>query len=151
MRLSILVITAALAASSAVAVAGEVYKWKDKDGRLHYGDRPKTGEAAPLLINPDAGGMSNEQFATTQAREAECNRKKAQLETYRRAPSISEVDNLGKTREYTPAEREQFLTMTQQKVDSLCEPPPTQAQSTDFPPPPPPDQPVEIPPDEPAQ
>ena len=151
MRLSVLIIAAAVAASSAVAAAGEVYKWKDKDGRVHYGDRPKHGEAAPVLINPDAGGTSNEQFATQQAREAECTKRKSQLENYRRAPSISEVDNLGKQREYTPAEREQFLALTQQKVDSVCTPPPTQAQSQDFPPPPPADEPVEIPPDEPAQ
>jgi hypothetical protein len=124
----------------AAASAGEVYKWKDKDGRVHYGDRPKHIEAAPVLITPDVGGASNEQFATRQAREAECAKKKTQLEGYRRAPSISEVDNLGKQREYTRAEREQFLTMQQQIVDSLCAPPPSQAQSTDFPPPPPPGQ-----------
>jgi hypothetical protein len=132
----------------AAASAGEVYKWKDKDGRLHYGDRPKHIDAAPVLINPDAGGTPNEQFATRQAREDECATKKAQLEAYRRAPSISEVDNLGKQREYTPAEREQFLTLQQQKVDALCAPPPSQAQSTDFPPPPPKDDPVQVPPAE---
>jgi hypothetical protein len=134
----------------AAASAGEVYKWKDKDGRIHYGDRPKHIDAAPVLINPDAVTTPNEQFASRQAREAECAKKTAQLENYKRAPSISEVDNLGKQREYTPAEREQFLAMQQQKVDALCAPPPSQAQSTDFPPPPPPDDPVQPPPEEPA-
>jgi hypothetical protein len=135
-----------------LASAGEVYKWKDKDGRIHYGDRPKDIQAAPVLINPDAGGTSNEQFASIQARDAECAKRTAQLENYRRAPSISEVDNLGKQREYSAAEREQFLAMQQQKVDSVCSPPPPpQAQSTDFPPPPPPDEPVQPPPEEPAQ
>jgi hypothetical protein len=127
----------------AAASAGEVYKWKDKDGHVHYGDRPKHIEAAPVLINPDSLSTSNEQFATRQAREAECAKRKSQLDNYRRAPSISEVDNLGKQREYTPAERDQFLALQQQKVDEMCAPLPSQAQSTDFPPPAPPEQPAQ--------
>jgi hypothetical protein len=131
----------------AAASAGEVYKWKDKDGRLHYGDRPKHIEAAPVLINQESLGTSNEQFATRQAREEECAKRKSQLDTYRRAPSISEVDNLGKQREYTPAERDQFLALQQQKVDAVCAPPPSRA-STDFPPSPPPEEPVQPPPEQ---
>ena len=149
MRLPTVVITAVLALSSAVAVAGEVYKWKDKDGRVHYGDRPKTGEAAPVLINPDAQGTPNEQFASRQAQEAECNKKRTQLDVYRRAPSISEVDNLGKTREYTKEEREQFLALTQKKVDELCAPrEPSREAAGTFPPPEAPPEPVEPPPEE---
>jgi len=136
-------IALSLVLACAAASAGEVYKWKDKDGRVHYGDRPKHGEAAPVLINQDSLAASNEQFATRQAREEECAKRKSQLENYRRAPSISEVDNLGKQREYTPAERDQFLVLQQQKVDSVCAPPPSQAQSTDFPPTPPPEQPAQ--------
>jgi len=136
-------IALSLVLACAAASAGEVYKWKDKDGRLHYGDRPKHIEAAPVLLNQESLGTSNEQFATRQAREEECAKRKSQLENYRRAPSISEVDNLGKQREYTPAERDQFLTLQQQKVDAVCAPPPSQARSTDFPPPAPPEQPAQ--------
>lgn len=138
----------------AAASAGEVYKWKDKDGRVHYGDKPKHGEAASVIVEAGSGsGVPSPGESTRQAREAECTRKKAQFETYSRAPSISEIDNLGKQREYTPAEREQFLTLTAQKVAELCAPPPPAEVST-FPqpinepvvPPPPEQPPAEQPP-----
>jgi hypothetical protein len=107
----------------AAASAGEVYKWKDQDGRVHYGDRPKH-DAEAVNVEPGSGtGVPTDAEASRQAREAECQKKKAQLENYRRAPSISEIDNLGKQREYTPAEREQFLAMTEKKVAEACAPP----------------------------
>jgi len=113
----------------AAATAGEVYKWKDKDGRIHYGDQPKH-EAESVIVEPSSGsGEPSEGEAARLAREAECQKKKAQLESYRRAPSISEIDNLGKQREYTPAEREQYLAMTEKKVAELCAPPAAPAEN----------------------
>lgn len=106
-----------------VASASEVYKWKDKDGRVHYGDRPRQG-AESIIVAPSSGsGVPSEAEGNRQAREAECQKTRAKYESYRRAPSISEIDNLGKQREYTPAEREQFLAMTEKKVAELCNPP----------------------------
>lgn len=106
-----------------LASASEVYKWKDKDGRVHYGDRPKQG-AQSVIVTPASGsGVPSEAEGSRQAREAECQKTRAKYENYRRAPSISEIDNLGKQREYTPAEREQFLAMTERKVAELCNPP----------------------------
>ncbi len=125
MRSMILAVSVLLAC--AAASAGEVYKWTDKDGRVHYGDRPKH-EAEALDTKPGSGtGEPSESEAARLAREAECQKKKAQFETYKNAPSISEVDNLGKTREYTPAEREQFLALSEKKVAEACAPP---AEST---------------------
>lgn len=144
---SIIVLSMLLAC--AVASAAEVYKWKDKDGRVHYGDKPKSGDAESVIVAPSSGsGEPSKVLAETQAREAECQQKKAQLAAWRRAPTMSEVDNLGETREYTPAEREQFLALTQTKVDALCAPqaPSPQAAGT-FPPPEAPADPVEPPPE----
>jgi len=146
---SIIVLCAVLAC--ATAAAGEVYKWKDKDGRIHYGDKPKTGEVESVTVTPPSGsGEPSKAEAERRGSEAECQQKKAQLAAWRRAPTMSEVDNLGKTRQYTPAEREQFLAMTQQKVDELCAPkaPSPEAAGT-FPPPEEPYTPVEIPKEEP--
>lgn len=144
----ILIILCALLAC-ATAGAGDVYKWKDKDGRVHYGDKPKTGEAEEIMAAPESdSGEPSAAAAENAAREAQCKEKKTQLAAWRRAPTMSEVDNLGKTREYTPAERQQFLDMTQAKVDALCAPPPPSAASGTFPPPEEPYTPVEIPPDE---
>ena len=118
----------------AAASAGEVYKWKDKDGKVHYGDRPKH-DAETVVTDPGSGtGEPSEAEATRLAREAECQKKKTQLENYRRAPSISEIDNLGKQREYTPAEREQFLAMTEKKVAELCTPAAPDEAAGAFPP-----------------
>ena len=134
----------------AAASAGEVYKWKDKDGRVHYGDKPKDAAGEAVMVESSSGsGVPSENEAARLAREKECQTKKAQLENWRRAPTMSEIDNIGKQREYTPAEREQFLALQQQKVDSLCAPPPAQAQSDTFPPPAPPEETTEIPPEEP--
>lgn len=118
-----LLIVVPMLLACAVASAAEVYKWKDKDGRVHYGDRPKQG-AQSVIVTPASGsGVPSEAEGNRQAREAECQTTRAKYEAYRRAPSISEIDNLGKQREYTPAEREQFLAMTERKVAELCNPP----------------------------
>jgi len=119
----------------AAASAGEVYKWKDKDGRVHYGDKPKDAAAESVMVESGSGsGVPSEGEAARVAREAECQKKKAQLEGYRKAPSLSEIDNLGKQREYTPAEREQYLAMTEKKVAELCAPPPPSESADAFPP-----------------
>ena len=144
---SIIVLCAVLAC--ATAAAGEVYKWKDKDGRVHYGDKPKTGEGQQIIVTPDS--EPSVAGADGAARDAECNQKKTQLEAYRRAPSLSEIDNLGKTREYTAAERKQYLDMQQARVNELCAPKPSAAASGTFPPPEEPYTPIEPPPEEGAE
>jgi hypothetical protein len=144
-----LLIVVPMLLACAVASAAEVYKWKDQDGRVHYGDRPKQG-AQSVIVTPASGsGVPSAAEGDRQAREAECQKTRAKYESYRRAPSISEIDNLGKQREYTPAEREQFLAMTERKVAELCNPPAAAANTaTDAPPEttpnePPPEQPAE--------
>ena len=147
---SIILLSALLAC--AAASAGDVYKWKDKDGRVHYGDKPKTGEAQSVIVDSSDDADDPAKAGAAQAaaaRDAECKTKKSQLAAWRAAPTMSEVDNLGRTREYTPAERQQFLDMTQKKVDQLCAPPPPSAEAT-FPPPEEKYTPVEPPPEEPA-
>lgn len=121
MRLPIVL---ALAAFATAAAAGEVYKWKDKDGRVHYGDKPKH-EAQAVDVpgdEPDADVR-----AADYARDAECRKQKAQLEKYRKAGKIQEQDNLGNVRDYTDAERDKFLQLTEQKVAAACAAQPSQA------------------------
>lgn len=120
---SIFTLVACLAC--AAAMAGEVYKWTDKDGRVHYGDRPKaggeeveirgTGGKGPRLFDPAERQVQS-------AHDAECQRKKAQLDTYRKAPSISETDNLGRTHEYSEEERKLFLQRYEQETATACAP-----------------------------
>ena len=91
-------------------------------------------DAESLNVAPGSGtGVPSDVEAVRLAREAECQKKKAHYESYKTAPSISEIDNLGKQREYTPAEREQFMAMTEKKVAELCAPPAPAAQSAESP------------------
>lgn len=122
---AILVLTACV--FCAAAVAGEVYKWVDKEGHTHYGDRPKQGGEEVELHGAGGTGPASTDPEAVKAqaeRDAECQHKKSQLDTYRRAPSISETDNLGRTREYTAAERQQLLDLTEKQVATACAPPP---------------------------
>jgi len=150
MRITLAVL---LAFACAAASAGEVYKWKDKDGRIHYGDRPKDVQAESVTVKSSGGGDDSAPAPGNDAeRAAQCQRKKAQLESWRAAPTMSEVDNLGRTREYTPAERQQFLSMTEAKVAELCAPPKAAEKPADvFPPPEAPDPSIELPKEEPAE
>jgi hypothetical protein len=48
--------TAALLLSviSGNAVAGEIYSWTDKNGVVHYGDRPPEGQKTQIVVVPQA-------------------------------------------------------------------------------------------------
>ena len=146
------ILALSLVLACAAASAAEVYKWRDKDGRLHYGDKPKDVQAESVMIEPSSGtGEPSSGFVAEKDRQAECQKKRDQLAAWRRAPTMSEIDNLGKTRTYTAAEREQFLAMTQQKVDQLCTPPKGPVQSVEtFPPAEAPDPAIDLP-EEPAE
>lgn len=118
------IFAAFLALACASALAGEVYKWVDKDGNVHYGDRPKQGGEA-LDVRPGSGTGTPAETAQAQAsRDADCQRKRQQLETYRKASAIKETDSLGRTKEYTPEERAQFVALTEKQVAEACAPPP---------------------------
>ena len=105
--------------------AGEVYKWVDKDGKVHYGDRPKhdAQQVAPKIGTLPAGPADPEAAKKEAARAAECARKKTQLDGYRKAPSIKETNGLGETREYSEAERLKLIAVTEQQVTAACAPP----------------------------
>lgn len=127
MRLAVAIV-ASLSLVAAAAQAAEVYKWKDKDGRVHYGDKPKHDAIAIDVPVPPPLDPAAQKAAAD--RSADCDRKKKQLETYRNAPSVSETDNLGRTREYTEAERQQLIAQTEKKVAEACAPAPAQAATT---------------------
>jgi hypothetical protein len=112
--------------SCATAMAGEVYKWKDKDGRVHYGDKPKAEAAEEVEVRPSgAGGIgpaAGSEQAAADPQAAECARLTKLYQTYTKATALRETDNLGRTREYTDAERTQLLQQTQQKMQDACSP-----------------------------
>lgn len=49
-------ITIALACVTVTTVAGEVYRWVDENGVVHFGDRaPEQGDAEKVAIQPSSG------------------------------------------------------------------------------------------------
>jgi len=130
MRIAI-AIAIAVASFAAGAQSTEVYKWKDPDGKVHYGDKPPTSvkaEEVPI----DRGGKGpatgeKERIASGQAaREAAaadaCAAKKSKLEGYKRASAINQMGADGKNRELTAAERDALYAEVQKEVDEACTP-----------------------------
>lgn len=43
------------------ACAGEIYKWVDDNGNVHYGDRPQSNSAQTVKVRPHSFGEENAQ------------------------------------------------------------------------------------------
>lgn len=133
------------AATFAVS-AGQVYKWVDPNGRVHFSDTPRPGwtavdlksaptpsadpaaaEAAPQ-DEPSSGDADTAAETGVTDRERlraeECKRRKEQLESYRQATKIVERDAQGKEKQYSETERLQLIEQTQRQIAELCGPPP---------------------------
>ena len=110
--------------ATAGASATEVYRWVDKDGRVHYGDQPKQGGEAVDVRTGSGSGVPSESEQARLNRDAECQKKKAQLDSYKKASSIKETDSLGRTKEYNEQERAQFLAQAEKSANEACAPPP---------------------------
>lgn len=116
-----------LLAATCTASAGQVYKWIDAEGRVHYADTPKPGwqrvdlKVAPgfasVTAEPDAGSDTPER---AQLRAEECSKRREQLETYRKASTITERDTLGNERVFNEEQRLQLIEQTQNQVRELC-------------------------------
>jgi hypothetical protein len=129
------------------AASADVYKWKDQNGVWHYGDKPKH-DAQQVEIKPDSGTAEpSVAEADRQGRDKECQDKKAQLEGWRKSTKMSEVDSLGREREFTKEERAQFMALQEKKMQEICARPPTPEAEGSFPPPPP----AEAPPPAPSE
>lgn len=103
------------------AAAVEVYKWVDQNGVVHYGDKPKHGaEALDVRQPPPSETALAEAARQQEARTADCQKRRAQLDSYRKATAIKETDGLGRTREYSEAERLAFLERTEKQVAEAC-------------------------------
>lgn len=113
----------ALLACASAASATEVYRWVDKDGIVHFGDKPKH-DAEQLNVEAPGTPVDDASEQAAAARAAECDRQKKQIDTYRQATVLKETNNLGQVHEYTPEEREAFLKRLEQKANEACGPAP---------------------------
>lgn len=116
---------------SCAVQAGPVYKWTDEKGRVHYGDRP-AANAKKLDVGPPGAAQAAAPATPDQA--LECQRKKDQLQTYQNAARVIERDSLGNEKEFTEAEKQKLIAVTQAQIARYCGTPQAAAE----PPPPPP-------------
>ncbi len=59
----------ALAAGACIAAhAGEIHRWKDADGRIHYGDKPPPNVTTKPVAAPRGGGQSTATAASSGVR-----------------------------------------------------------------------------------
>ena len=103
------------------AVAADVYKWKDAQGHVHYGDQPKQN-SEKVNVNPAHADDPAEAGAKAQRAKviAECGRKRDQLMTYQNAARIVEKDALGNEKEYNDADRQRLIQVTQKQIADQC-------------------------------
>lgn len=123
MRLSVVMMGACLAMSALTAHAA-MYKWKDANGRVHYGDQPASGAVevnAGALNGSAAPDPSDVPAENTQQKKAEeCSRKRDQLANYKKASKIVETDSLGNQKEFNEDERKKLLERTQKQLTDSC-------------------------------
>jgi len=113
-----------LLASSVGADTGKVYRWVDARGQVHYSDQADLSaheikQKAPVTSSaptPDTAG-SNDTGSTNA-----CQSKKEQLISYQHAAKITETDGLGNTREYSAAETQKLIELTEKSIHELCSP-----------------------------
>ncbi|MBL6752068.1 MAG: DUF4124 domain-containing protein [Nevskia sp.] len=116
-----LLCAALLFAASALA-EGQVYRWVDQTGQVHYGDQPPPTATLinplPAAAAPAPAAPAADSQAAKQAEE--CKRRKDQLGVYKTAASVSETDALGNVHQYSPEEKQKLVERTQKYVDDNC-------------------------------
>ncbi len=129
-----------------LAAAGEVYKWVDEHGKVHYGDRPRPGaQSVPLRDVPEATPMPSERVEKRERllqvlkeqrqekrEEAEerkkqkeerarnCNLAKDRLRNYEQAGTIYEIDNEGNRVIYDEEKQAAAVQAARDAVKQWC-------------------------------
>ena len=103
-RSCLLLLLLALSAASPAWAAGEVYKWTDEKGVVHYGDAPPEGSAATKVAVREiraadepaapAEAAKPEEKPAAPTAQSNCDIAKRNLETLVKAPRV-EMDNDG--------------------------------------------------------
>lgn len=129
--LSLIIVLSFLFAHSAVAEkATDIYKWVDKDGRVHYAARPGDNTAKKLHLGSNIFHDQEKQKQITGARKQEeeraklCKDSKETLEKYKKAPFLYRYDEETKQKVRLNEEegKETFL-QAEKDISYWCNPP----------------------------
>ncbi|MDX1252484.1 MAG: DUF4124 domain-containing protein [Gammaproteobacteria bacterium] len=140
---------AGLVLACATVSAGEVFKWVDSQGKVHYGDRPQSGAAQTLKIapspavdeslrqrreapnkqpKPEPGEEEKKKPGQiTSAKEArqemakQCDDAKRRQEKYQGATMLFEQTDNGERRILSNEERLKAIENTKQEREKWCE------------------------------
>jgi hypothetical protein len=148
-RLLLSVSLAALLASG-MAVAGEIYKWTDEDGNVHYEDRPtgnaevehldvvskntdnsivqarldanrKSREAARQVASEAPPEMTKEEIrAEQEKRQAECQKYRDQLQSFLRSQRLYQEDAAGERIYLSEQEVMAARTRVEGQIQEYC-------------------------------
>lgn len=122
-------VAAVVALTALPAFAAGVYRWVDKDGHVHYTDR---AEANAEQIDVHTGRVRGSDSLDPSApstnltgeervqKEAECEQKKKQFDSYKTAVKIVETDSLGRQHEFSPDEQKQLVIKAQKDMEDTC-------------------------------
>lgn len=149
-RLRTLYQTAACVMALGIALAaagGEIYRWTDEQGNVHYGDRPAGAGAEAVEVAPAPATQpgaderrdrrrklldvweeekaieqrAQEQAEAERARRARnCRVARRRLEMFRRASLLYEEGADGQRRYFSDAERQQALEQARAAVTHWC-------------------------------
>lgn len=128
MRPTLSLVTAAAALSLlclGAAQAGEkTYRWLDEKGRVHYSDvKSEKGEQVQVKPGSSITATPKDAPDAVAARQLDCQRRRDQVSLYKSSADINETDNLGRSRTYTAAERQQLIDRSEQAAQTACSQP----------------------------
>ncbi|QJR14686.1 DUF4124 domain-containing protein [Usitatibacter palustris] len=117
-----LVIAIALALAAPVAHS-QVYKWTDKDGRVHYGEKPPEGvKATPVAVPSAPKGAAAATPAPDAAPPKTVSEQEAEFR--KRQAKRDEAERSFKQREEEAAEREKICENARKRLEILRTPVP---------------------------
>lgn len=120
------------AAMAAEAQEGEVYRWVDDDGSVHYSDQPPpqgTDAETVRVANPPPSPVSSDDAEEEAAPEIDlddpvmqrqCSLAQEILSSYLSANQLVQRDRDGTERVLSPDERQEEIAKAQRQVNQFC-------------------------------
>jgi hypothetical protein len=121
------------------AASAGVYKWVDKDGKVHYSDKPVAGAQeqqirAPGVAQPgsstgetgggagagNVGDTDNQDSEVAGVRSEQCALAQKRLQNYENAGSITREDASGKQVPLTADQRIDTIVQARRDVNAFC-------------------------------
>lgn len=104
LRKTTILFTTAAIVFSASAVAGEIYKWVDEDGNVHYEDRPTVEDVERVAVVSNNSSNSSVQASIDRRRSYESNLADARSKKEEEEQKAAELAQIAAEREQKCAE-----------------------------------------------